>query len=726
MVLSTYSSYLTVNRDMKASLSKVESQAPVKRDTEYYEANIGKVKTVDDLLGDYRLYSYAMQAYGLGEMTYGKAFMRKVLDSDLSDSKSFANTLTDKRYLQMAQAFNFKGDAKVAQSTAQADSTTDAYKASFQTEETNIKTEAAYFASKIGAITNVDDLVNNTRLRTYVLDSAGLDTTFTSKAYLKQVLTSDLADPDSVANQAKNPAWKKLTGFFNFNADGTVNGQAQTADQTEDLKLDYVASMSTYPSATLLDANQRYWDKHVPQVQSAQDLVKDSRLVAYVKTAFGLNPTMLASSVASLMYSQNFAQTYGNTKLLDAFEFSSDGTLPAGTSAQTPAQMSAVAKQYTTEFRKDADKKIADAVTNYETRIAKMTKLDDFFVSNKKDDDKKNDEVSEVWDVALRAFGINPDEVSKSELKKILSSDVTDKKSYVNRLDDDRYVNLVKAFNFTADGGTEAPLTAQSQRMVAQVTADYKAVKLRALTGTAKENASKAADKEIAYYTSTIAGIKTADQFLADSRLTKFVLEANGLDPKEVTATDLRRMFKSDLSDPKSFVNTQSNGKFAEIVASFNFSAKGQLDATAAEGVQQRGAILETTNQYLQQTLEVQQGEQNDGVRLALYFKRKAPEITSPYSIISDKALFTFFKTAYNLPTAIGNIDVAKQADLVKKYIDVGKLGEPDYVDKIVKRFTALYDTQKNGPTSTSLSLLGRSASISADTLLAVAQLRAG
>ena len=247
MVLSTYSSYLTVNRDMKASLAKVENQAPVKRDTEYYEANIGKVKTVDDLLGDYRLYSYAMQAYGLGEMTYGKAFMRKVLDSDLSDSKSFANTLTDKRYLQMAQAFNFKGDAKVAQSTAQADSTTDAYKASFQTEETNIKTEAAYFASKIGAITNVDDLVNNTRLRPYVLDSAGLDTTFTSKAYLKQVLTSDLADPDSVANQAKNPAWKKLTGFFNFNADGTVNGQAQTADQTEDLKLDYVASMSTYP-----------------------------------------------------------------------------------------------------------------------------------------------------------------------------------------------------------------------------------------------------------------------------------------------------------------------------------------------------------------------------------------------------------------------------------------------------------------------------------------------
>ncbi len=726
MVVSTYNSYLTINRDMKASLSKVESQASVKRDTEYYEANIGKVKTVDDLLGDYRLYSYAMKAYGLEEMTYGKAFMRKVLESDLSDSKSFANTLTDKRYLQFAQAFNFKGETKVAQNTAQADSTTEAYKASFTAEETNIKTESAYFASRIGTVTSVDDLVNNTRLRAYVLDAVGLDSTYTSKAYLKQVLTSDLNDPQSVANTASNPAWKKLTGLFNFNADGTINGQAQTSDQTEDLKLDYVASMSTYPSKTLLEANQRYWDKHISQVQSAQDLVKDSRLVAYVKTAFDLNPAIMASSVASLMYSQNFATTYGNTKLLSAFEFESDGSLAAGSTPQTAAQASSLATQYVKAFTKDSDKKIADAVTNYENRIAKVTKVDDFFVSNAKDDDKNNNAVTEIWDVALRAFGINPDEVSKSELKKILSSDVNDRKSYVNRLGDDRYVELVKAFNFTSTGEAEAPLTAQSERMVTQVTTDYKALKLRGLSDAAKETASKAADKEIAYYTSTIASIKTADDLLKDTRLTKFVLEANGLDPKEVSTADLRRMFKSDLSDPKSFVNTQSSNKFAEIVASFNFSDKGKLDESTMKGVQQRGAILETTNQYLQQTLEVQQGQQNDGVRLALYFKRKAPEVSSPYGIIGDTALFAFFKTTYNLPSSIANMDVAKQADLVKKYIDVNKLSDPEYVDKLVKRFTALYDTQNSSTQSPALTLMGRSATISADTLLAVAQLRSG
>ena len=33
----------------------------------YYQANIGKVTSIQDLLGNYRLLSYALQAYGLGD-----------------------------------------------------------------------------------------------------------------------------------------------------------------------------------------------------------------------------------------------------------------------------------------------------------------------------------------------------------------------------------------------------------------------------------------------------------------------------------------------------------------------------------------------------------------------------------------------------------------------------------------------------------------------------------
>jgi hypothetical protein len=74
-MVSTYLSYDLVARDMKASLDRTASDAQVAREAAYYEENIGKVTSVDEFLDDYRLYSYAMKAYGLEDMTYATAFM---------------------------------------------------------------------------------------------------------------------------------------------------------------------------------------------------------------------------------------------------------------------------------------------------------------------------------------------------------------------------------------------------------------------------------------------------------------------------------------------------------------------------------------------------------------------------------------------------------------------------------------------------------------------------
>jgi hypothetical protein len=62
---------------------------------------------------------------------------------------------------------------------------------------------------------------------------------------------------------------------------------------------------------------------------------------------------------------------------------------------------------------------------------------------------------------------------------------------------------------------------------------------------------------------------------------------------------------------------------------------------------------------------------------------------------------------------------------MIKNYIDFDKLQDSDYVQKLIKRFTALYDEANSTTTSPSLSILQSTGStrISADTLLAVAQL---
>ena len=197
------------------------------------------------------------------------------------------------------------------------------------------------------------------------------------------------------------------------------------------------------------------------------------------------------------------------------------------------------------------------------------------------------------------------------------------------------------------------------------------------------------------------------------------------MDPAKVTGDYLKKIFKSDLSDPKSFANTESDPRFAAIAASFNFDKDGNVARLVPIGPQKRDQLLETQSNYVQQNLETQQGDANAGVRLALYFQRKAGNITSAYDLLGDKALAEVFRTTYGLPDSFANMDVDRQAKVVEKYLNLKDLTDPAKVGKLLSRFTAMYDLKKNGPTtSPALAILnGSGAAISQDTFLAIAQL---
>ncbi|MEY9239244.1 hypothetical protein ABIF68_006864 [Bradyrhizobium japonicum] len=175
-MVSTYFSYSYITRNLKQSLARVEQQTDVAREEAYYKANIGKVKTVDDFMKDYRLYHYAMKAYGLEDMAYAKAFMKKVLESDLSDSRSFVNKLVDKRYQEFAAAFSFNGGATpVAQSENQIDEMIDLYTATKKSQVDALADDSKYYSAEIGNVSSADQLLNNDRLRNYVYSAYGID-----------------------------------------------------------------------------------------------------------------------------------------------------------------------------------------------------------------------------------------------------------------------------------------------------------------------------------------------------------------------------------------------------------------------------------------------------------------------------------------------------------------------------------------------------------------------
>ncbi|WP_160006205.1 DUF1217 domain-containing protein [Rhizobium sp. 18055] len=727
-MVSTYVGYLSITRNLNNSLMTVASQATVSRDSTYYKENIGKVTSVDDFMSDYKLYSYAMKAYGLEDMTYAKAFMKKVLESDLSDSASFANSLSDTRYTEFAAAYKFSGETATAQSDTQQTALLDGYEASFDAETTAIEDETDYFQGNIQSVTSVDSFLSNSRLKNFALTAFGLSTDYTSTSFLKSVLTSDLDDPDSFANQLDDDVYLKLAKAFSFNTDGSTDGEAMSDDQMTQVSNAYALSVSTFATSDIGDSYTAYFSTEIQNITSVTELMEDDKLVSYLRTAYGLSDDDADSFISASLKSATTASAIGLSDLHDAFNFNDDGTLTEGTATQTSDQSALTVAAFATNYPTLVANSTTDAaVENYTTRMATVTSIDDFLQSNTDDDDSDNDEQPELWEMALRSYGIEPSSVSKSELKKVLESDPTDPKSYVNSLKDDRFEAFRDAFNFGDDGEVTVPLQAMSESVIDDYAADYKQDKIRHLSGTEQTEASDAADEEITYFRAQMATIKSVDEFLGDDRLVQFALEAKGIDPDDVTSTELSKMFASDPDDADSYVNKLDDYRLAELVGAFNFDTDGAISKDPTGTLQQRGDVLETINDYVRQTLEGDQGDSNTGVRLALYFQRMAPEISNAYDILGDSALFEFFTTSFSISSSVSNMDVDKQAEMVENYIDLDDLSDPDKVEDMIKRFAAMYDVANNSTSSSpALSILSASSAISADTLLAIAQLKTG
>jgi hypothetical protein len=106
-VVTTSASYRIVSADLTRSLANTARQPQVARESRNYLASIEKTKSVDAFIKNDRVYRYAMKAFGLEDMAYAKAFMKKVLTEGVANPDSFANSLADSRYKEFAKVFDF-------------------------------------------------------------------------------------------------------------------------------------------------------------------------------------------------------------------------------------------------------------------------------------------------------------------------------------------------------------------------------------------------------------------------------------------------------------------------------------------------------------------------------------------------------------------------------------------------------------------------------------------
>jgi hypothetical protein len=171
------------------------------------------------------------------------------------------------------------------------------------------------------------------------------------------------------------------------------------------------------------------------------------------------------------------------------------------------------------------------------------------------------------------------------------------------------------------------------------------------------------------------------------------------------------------ISSKDAFANKLTDTRYRQFAAAFNFAALGD------KATQTVAATTGTATQYVRQTMEENAGDQNEGLRLALYFTRKASTITNAYQILADKALTQVVQTALGLPSTISASNIDAQAKLITNKINLADFKDPAKVTKFVQRFAAMWDAMQsqndinNGnATNPALVLVGGASRASMDT----------
>lgn len=656
-MLSTYAQYQVYARDLSASLKRVSAEPTVSRDTTYYRANIGKVKTVDDFIGNYRLFSYAMKAAGLGDAVQNRGFMRKVLTSDLSDPKSFANTLTDSRYKAFAALYSFSTNGKVvntaaAQDTSQQSDTLARFGA--QTLVGTAQTaDIAYYKAHIGQVTSVDALMSDSRLYRVALEAYGIDPAATSAATIRRVLESDPSDPNSMVNTSGLPADAAQSAA---DTEATIERYAQVAGPDS-------ASQAAATIETV------YYRNAMPAVTDVDDFLSNDRLVAYAAKAFGLDDTSpavvalakangadvtqpLSASVTSdilraalssnLSDSTSVANTLGGgfAAVAAAFNF-------GPTAIQSPAATSRTMALYAQTVGTDAASQAAAATeTRYYATTTRTVKTADQFVADPR-----------LVAYATKAYGLTfpagtTPAAQSATLKAVLTGDPTDPQGAAAKAD--------SAFvSFAADFNTARTVNAQAAD-AAESTVD--------LYGQASGQGSAVAE-ETKYYLDTMPGVKTADALVSDAHLSAYVTAAYGIAfPAGASDAQKQAQLKAILTDDPATAGAAFGDGARRLAAAFQFNASGVAqqghNAVKASGLAaQPPAALQSTVDLYDERLGTDPSARLAGAKETAYYQAAIATVTTVDAFVADPRLVGYAAAAYGVsfPDSATDADRARE-----------------------------------------------------------------
>lgn len=241
----------------------------------------------------------------------------------------------------------------------------------------------------------------------------------------------------------------------------------------------------------------------------------------------------------------------------------------------------------------------------------------------------------------------------------------------------------------------------------------------RSLARTAAQPVVERASED---YLARIGDIKSIDDFMADDRVYRYAMKAFGLEDMTFAKAFIRKLLEEGTQARDAMANRLSDRRYREFAQNFDFNRFGS--ATTAFSRVQQGVV----DRYLRMTLEATEGAQNEGVRLALYFRRKASGINGPFDVLADPALLRVAQVATGISSATSAADIDKQASLIADRLNFEDFKDPEKLESFLQRFATLYEIERGPANSPAATLIGGSPQLglSVNVLTAMQSFRIG
>ena len=291
------------------------------RDLTYFKANIGKVKSVDQLVHDPTLLKFILTAFNLQADAQYPGKVAAILNSNLSDQNSYANRLIDPRYQLFAKEFNPQknGMSSFSDPTVINDVITKYTTNSYEQNLSNVNPalrSAAYFLRNIGNIKDAYNILGDSVFRNVVITALNLPPTIANlpvedqrKLIMAKLDITKLETSGAAGASGTGSSTSAALTIANADAatilnDRNVLGSAQTSVQTIDERI--VAMQQSYTNlAGIQDPAGQYAAEIPVQQAAAPGLVQQQGLLNAAQDA-------TATITADMTQLQKLIQQVGN------------------------------------------------------------------------------------------------------------------------------------------------------------------------------------------------------------------------------------------------------------------------------------------------------------------------------------------------------------------------------------------------------------------------------